>query len=122
MSFKVRLSFSHCNFVYSSDVPGPPRDLATTSVAESEIGFKWDVPADNGGTDITGYVIEQREGFGFAFSSIGSSDDTKFTAKRLREGQQYVFRVAAENEVGVGEFVEMEEPVLAKSPHGKQWK
>ena len=36
----------------------------------------------------------------------------------LQEGQAYLFRVAAENEVGVGEFVELPDPVTPKSQHG----
>ena len=90
-----------------------------SSVNESEIGFKWERPEDDGGSEIIGYVVEQRESFGFSYSNIGMAETEEFLAKRLREGAQYVFRVAAENEVGVGEFEELTESVQAKSPHGE---
>lgn len=35
------------------------------------------------------------------------------------EGHKYVFRVAAENDVGVGPYVELRQPVTAKSQFGK---
>ena len=37
----------------------------------------------------------------------------------VQTGQGYLFRVAAENEVGVGEFVELPSAVIPKSQHGK---
>ena len=39
--------------------------------------------------------------------------------QNLTEGKAYLFRVAAENEVGQGPFVEIPEPVTAKSAFGK---
>jgi hypothetical protein len=42
-----------------------------------------------------------------------------FTAEPLITGSQYLFRVAAENSVGVGEFTELTASVTAKSSHGK---
>lgn len=37
----------------------------------------------------------------------------------VQESQSYLFRVAAENEVGVGEFVELSNSITPKSQHGK---
>lgn len=40
-------------------------------------------------------------------------------AKHLNEGNQYVFRVAAENQYGHGPFVETPKPVKAVDPLSK---
>lgn len=40
--------------------------------------------------------------------------DLKYIVTPLNEGSLYVFRVAAENSVGMSEFCELEDAVLAK--------
>lgn len=40
--------------------------------------------------------------------------ELKYTVSPLNEGSLYVFRVAAENAVGTGDFCELEDAVLAK--------
>ena len=79
----------------------------------------WSKPKDDGGSPITEYVIEKREALRMMWKSVGSTSDTEFTVGRLTEGTQYVFRVAAENKVGVGAFVETSKGIAAKSPHSK---
>ncbi len=37
----------------------------------------------------------------------------------LTKGNAYLFRVAAENEVGQGDWVETDGPIIAKNPFGK---
>ena len=103
------------------DKPGPPRNLANTEVTETSIGLKWTEPQDDGGCDITNYIIEAREGTKFTFQNLGHSSNRTFTALNLREGQSYLFRVSAENQCGVGEPVEMRQGVVAKSPHSKHY-
>ena len=102
-----------------SDVPGPPENFTVTTVTENSIGMRYDAPKDNGGSDITGYIIERREGTRLTWNATAEVTTMSYTAENLKEGQQYTFRVAAENEVGVGEFVEMPEAVTPKTAAGK---
>merc|ERR1712004_903045 len=44
-------------------------------------------------------------------------NQNRYQITRLHEGSQYVFRVAAENKVGVGAFEELSKAIAAKSPH-----
>ncbi len=39
---------------------------------------------------------------------------------KLFEGSEYDFRVAAENKIGVSDFVQTSEPVRAKMPFGER--
>ena len=81
----------------------------------------WQPPKSDGGAEITNYVIEYRgEG---AFKWIRANPDeivpeTKYTVKGLKEGQDYEFRVAAENKAGVGPASEPSSPVKAEEPLG----
>ena len=45
--------------------------------------------------------------------------ELKYCVTPLNEGSLYVFRVAAENAVGVGAFCELEDSVLAKDTFSK---
>ena len=50
---------------------------------------------------------------------VEAHESLTYEATALTQGQQYSFRVAAENEVGLGEFVEMKQSVTAKSQFGE---
>ena len=90
-----------------------------TSVSESTIGIKWDIPEDDGGCDITDYIVERRDASKRQWKPVTTLDALEHLVANLTEGTSYFFRVAAENEVGVGEFAELPQAVTAKSPHGK---
>ena len=53
------------------------------------------------------------------WQNIGTSDTTEFVVPGLFEGNQYSFRVSAENMVGIGEPVELKDTVIPKSQFGK---
>jgi len=95
--------------------------LSVSSVSEKAIGLRWDEPESDGGCDLTQYVVEMREGSRRTWQRAGVSslaDERRYSALALSAGQQYAFRVAAENRVGVGDWAEMTQSVTAKSAHG----
>ncbi|XP_037720926.1 twitchin isoform X30 [Drosophila subpulchrella] len=99
------------------DKPSPPEGpLSYTETSPDHISLQWYAPKDDGGSDITGYIIE--------FTEFGVDDwkpvpgycpKTNYTVKGLTEGKKYIFRVRAENIYGASEALEGK-PVLAKSP------
>ena len=103
----------------NADKPGPPENLHVTSVDENSVGLVWEEPSDDGGTVIEKYIVSKREASRRTYQAAGDTEDLHFTVEKLTEGMQYVFQVAAENECGVGEPVELSQAVTAKSPHGK---
>ena len=48
-----------------------------------------------------------------------AADQLEFTVTKLIDGNEYLIRVFAENEVGASEPVETAEPVAARIPFGK---
>lgn len=81
----------------------------------------WKKPKSDGGSDITGFVIEMKEPFSSRWVTVGKTGptDTTFMATALTEGNQYEFRVAGENKAGIGAFSNATAPVLAKRPYGR---
>lgn len=82
--------------------------------------LKWQAPSKDGGSPITNYVVEKRDVRRKAWQTVDTTvKDIKYTVSPLNEGSLYVFRVAAENAVGMSEFCELEDAVLAKDTFSK---
>lgn len=43
------------------DCPSSPRNLTVTDVAEDSVSISWEIPEDDGGSPITGYIVEKRD-------------------------------------------------------------
>jgi len=87
-----------------------------TSAGKSTVSLSYKPPADDGGAEITNYVIEHREE-GLASWTRATKDTiskTSYTVNGLTANSVYEFRVAAENKAGVGPPSEPSQPVAAK--------
>lgn len=100
--------------------PDPPHRLSVTGCTKDTVGLKWEPPDLDGGSPVTGYVVEMRPTNKKAWTKVDDTQSLKLTAHMLSEGVEYVFRVAAQNAVGVGEFAELQKPIVPKSEFGKQ--
>ena len=82
----------------------------------------WDAPESDGGTPLTGYVLEKRDikrpGYVF-IADLKPTDPLSYKVTRLFEGYEYLFRVIAENQVGPSDPCELEKPIKAKAPYGE---
>ncbi len=65
-----------------ADKPGPPRDITVRGVTESSATLRWSPPEQDGGSDITGYTVERREGFKRTWQHVGTTASTQITAGR----------------------------------------
>ena len=65
----------------------------------------WTQPVDDGGTPITGYLIEYKivTSTEWVLVNATKSTDTTIVVKGLEENSEYIFRVYAENEVGLSD-------------------
>lgn len=92
------------------------------NISKISADLKWQAPSTDGGSPITNYVVEKRDVRRKAWQSVDTTvKELKYTVTPLNEGSLYVFRVAAENAVGMGEFCELEDAVLAKDTFSKLW-
>ena len=98
------------------DRPGPPRKIYATDFAGESFNLNWSAPFDNGGSPITNYIVEKRE-VGGTYAKVSSYVTTCYTRIRnLVVGKDYEFRIYAENQYGISDPAETDEPIKAKHP------
>lgn len=80
----------------------PPINLRISDITKNSISLAWEKPNYDGGSPITGYIIEKREGVSVKWSktNLTNVSDTRFTVTGLTQNETYEFRVMAKNAVG----------------------
>ena len=98
------------------DVPGPPIQVAIADYDADSVMLKWQPPYDDGGSPITGYLIEKKGKFGdWERGHEVPGSQLKGTVVNLTEGSTYDFRVRAINLAGPGLPSEPAGPVTCKA-------
>ncbi|KAG7276468.1 hypothetical protein CRUP_033906, partial [Coryphaenoides rupestris] len=91
------------------DRPGPISDLKVSGITTDRCHLTWEVPEDDGGCEIYNYIIEKCETKRGVWSVHSNAVITnKANVTRLIEGNEYIFRVRAENKMGPGPAVQSE--------------
>jgi len=83
-----------------------PSQVGTVSTipGNTQVELSWSAPS-NGGSSITDYVIQySTDNSSWSTFSDGTSTGTTATVTGLTNGQQYYFKVAAVNSVGIGSY------------------
>jgi len=94
--------------------------LETVDTTKSSVTLQWNPPKDDGGSELSGYIIEKcKEGTDAWEKCPGIFIQPKATIKHLEEGAKLKFRVRAENIHGEGEPLEAKKPIVVKPPYGK---
>jgi len=97
------------------DRPAPPTNLHAEDFAGDSLTLVWHPPKDNGGADVTNYVVEKKEPRSPTWSRVtGYVVTTNCKVRGLVIGRDYEFRVMAENQYGTSDPVMTEEPIKAK--------
>lgn len=102
----VSIIFKHTNLFHIFTLQDPPGRPEVTDVSRSSVSIKWSVPLNDGGSPITGYIVERKP---YTVSGEGrwlkcnytNVTDTNFTITALGEGEVYEFHVIAKNANGV---------------------
>uniref|UniRef100_A0A673BZN9 Titin n=1 Tax=Sphaeramia orbicularis TaxID=375764 RepID=A0A673BZN9_9TELE len=108
-------------------VPSAPTDVEVTSATADSMTICWKRPDSDGGSRISGYIIENREKQGIRWKRVNKKAvyDLRVKASGLHEGCEYEFRVFAENAAGLSEpsnpcpLTLAEDPKFLPSPPAK---
>ncbi|KAL3312833.1 hypothetical protein Ciccas_008566 [Cichlidogyrus casuarinus] len=103
------------------DVKCPPSKpegpLEAFDIKAESVTLKWQPPRDTGGSPVTNYVVEKYDPHTGDWVKVTKfARQPEYEVLGLEEGQNYKFRVSAENEFGVSEPLEMSSSVLVKDP------
>lgn len=108
-------------------VPAAPTNVQVTAVTSDAMTICWERPVSDGGSSISGYVIEKREKTGLRWCRVNKKPvyDLRVKASHLREGCEYEYRVFAENAAGLSKpstpcpLTKAEDPQFLPSPPAK---
>ncbi|CAK9803493.1 sls [Anthophora plagiata] len=84
--------------------PSSPQHVQVTNVTSKSVTLSWAPPANTGGSDLTGYVIEKRPliGKGSRWTKVVTLEPTilQYCIENLKESE-FIFRIFAENSMGL---------------------
>lgn len=105
------------------EVPSVPMDLQILDVTKSTISLRWDKPIHDGGSRLTGYVIEACKIGSDRWSAVATvrASVSMHTIQSLTENDQYLFRIRATNSRGVSEPMDIITPVTIQDIKGILW-
>ena len=85
-------------------VPGPPSQPQITAVSKDSMTVIWMEPVNDGGSEVTGYIVERKEPKSSRWIRATRTpiSQTRFVSSGLIEGVEYVHRVIALNARGEG--------------------
>lgn len=96
-------------------------NVAITDVNRFGVSLTWEPPEYDGGAEITNYVIELRDKTSIRWETAMTvrAEDLSATVTDVVEGQEYSFRVRAQNRIGVGKPSAATPFVKVADPAGK---
>ncbi len=85
--------------------PSAPQDLSVICEEPGKIILSWKPPTNDGGSPVTGYILQVAPAGSKDFSDISKveSKSLNYEVNELEEGKEYSFRIKAENVAGTSE-------------------
>ncbi|HJU13103.1 MAG TPA: fibronectin type III domain-containing protein [Candidatus Nitrosotalea sp.] len=102
-SLGTSLPSNVANVTTLATFPSSPTGLVATSVSSLEVDLTWNPPGWNGGSAITGYMIQRSTDGGATWSTVVADTATTTTSyqdKGVQPGMTYEYQVFAINSVG----------------------
>lgn len=99
------------------DRPGAPEGpISIYGVTNEKCSISWKPPLQDGGSDVSHYIVERRETSRLVWTVVEPKVQTlNLKITKLLPGNEYIFRVIPVNKYGVGEPLESE-PMVARNP------
>lgn len=109
-------------FLSSSDVPGPPGRPVTFDVSRDGMTVAWEPPDEDGGLEVSGYIIERKEvrADRWVRANKNPVTMTRYRSTELIDGLEYEHRIIAINARGLGKPSLPSKPAVATDPIGKR--
>lgn len=98
-------TLNHVAVYLRSAVPDAPGTPDATHVTGNSITLGWTRPRSDGGNEIKHYILERREKKSLRWVKVSSKrpiTELRHRVTNLTEGNEYEFRVMAENGAGIG--------------------
>ncbi|XP_045510204.1 titin-like [Colias croceus] len=99
------------------DKPSKPKGpVVLREISRESVTIEWKPPVDDGGIELTKYAIEKHDPEVNQWVRVAdvNKDVETYCIQRLNENCEYMFRVMAQNPVGVSEALESE-PIVIKT-------
>ena len=104
--------------VLVASVPGAPTGVSAVA-GDAQARVSWTAPESDGGSPVTGYVVQQSLDAGASWTAAAGSpvtgSTTSMVVKSLANGVRVAFRVAAVNARGTGSFSTPSSAVIPKA-------
>ena len=101
------------------DPPGPPVNVQANDITVSSCTLTWEEPEFDGGSPVTGYLVEKQNGYSSRWSKVNKNPTSEMIMKLndLEEGAEYEYRVSAVNDAGTGKPSGTTGRFKAKNPY-----
>lgn len=102
------------------DRPGPPvGPVVLSDITEESITLRWQPPTYDGGSQVTNYIVLKRETSTAVWSEVSATvARTVIKVMKLTTGEEYQFRIKAENRFGISDHIDSQ-CVVVKLPYSK---
>jgi hypothetical protein len=99
--------------------PAQCSGLTVSNITKSGCRLRWRPPKDDGGARITNYIVDRQMVGKPNWTTVASFvKDVEYEVQGLVENKEYLFRVAAVNANGTGEWLVTPTSIVAKMPFG----
>lgn len=96
-----------------------PEQFKADDITKESCTLNWKAPKDDGGCDITNYVVEKKDMETGRWLTIGEPYNNQLKVDKLVEMHEYKFRVKAVNRMGDSDWCNTFDSITAKNPFGK---